>query len=170
MNLENDSWFHRNGMLSLIVWISVVSVVMILGGLATTSSVTTWYPTLNKPSFNPPSWLFGPVWTTLYMMMAVAAWLIWRQRANAMQHQGTRLFVAAFVVQLLLNLAWSIIFFGARSPMWAFFEICILWIAIATTVFLAFRLNRISAGLLVPYWAWSTFALILNLAIWQLNQ
>ncbi|QEG24962.1 TspO/MBR family protein [Mariniblastus fucicola] len=162
-------WSLKRDILSLIIWIAIVAVVMLLGGIATGSSVTTWYPTLNKPSFNPPSWLFGPVWSALYMMMAVAAWLIWRKRGDVADRDAKRWFLIAFGVQLVLNLGWSVIFFGLRSPMWAFVEICVLWIAIATTVVLSFRQNRTSGFLLLPYLAWSSFALILNLAIVRLN-
>ena len=151
------------------MWVTIVVVVMILGNIATFSSVTTWYPTLNKPSFNPPSWIFAPVWTALYLMMAVAAWLIWIHRDVADQRRGVVRFTTVFAIQLILNLGWSVIFFGFRSPGWAFVEICLLWIAIAFTVALAFGQHRVSGFLLVPYLAWTTFALVLNYAILQLN-
>lgn len=133
-----------------------------LGGFATAQSVVEWYPTLNKPSWTPPSWLFGPVWTLLYLMMAVAAWLVWR----AGNSKGA---LILFWAQLALNLAWSFLFFGARSPTLGLIDIILLWIAIAATIF-AFALhNRVAAFLLVPYLAWVSFATALNSAIYLLN-
>lgn len=133
-----------------------------LGGFATAQSVVEWYPTLNKPSWTPPSWLFGPVWTLLYLMMAVAAWLVWR----AGNSKGA---LILFWAQLALNLAWSFLFFGARSPILGLLDIILLWIAIAATIF-AFALHsRKAAFLLVPYLAWVSFATALNSAIYLLN-
>ena len=168
-NKNSNRSFLRNDLLSLATWVGIVVCVMLLGGWATFSSVNTWYPTLNKPSFNPPAWLFGPVWTALYLMMAVSVWLIWRQRRDVAKRPRVHQFTFVFCVQLLLNLAWSFIFFGLRSPAWAFVEICLLWLAIAATIGIAFRLHRVSALLLLLYLAWSTFALILNFAIYRLN-
>jgi translocator protein len=133
-----------------------------LGGFATASSVADWYPTLNKPSWTPPSWLFAPVWTVLYVMMGVAAWLVWRA-GNA------RPALFLFGVQLLLNLAWSFLFFGLRSPLAGLVCIVLLWAAIATTILAFWTKQRLAAVLMVPYLAWVSFASALNAAIFALN-
>ncbi|HQF14543.1 MAG TPA: tryptophan-rich sensory protein [Thermogutta sp.] len=137
----------------------------LLGSIATTSQVDGWYKTLNKPSWNPPSQVFGPVWTTLYILMGVAAWLVWRS-ADA---RSTWLPLALFGIQLALNAAWSWIFFKMQRPDWAFFEILILWVAIAATLVAFFRHSQLAGWLLVPYLAWVSFAAILNFTIWRLN-
>lgn len=136
-----------------------------IGSVWTSSSLETWYPSLVKPSFNPPDWIFGPVWSALYLMMAVAAWLVWQRGAPP---SGLVVWIP-FFTQLALNTAWSGIFFGLRQPGWAAAEIVFLWLAIATTI-LAFRLrSRAAAWLLVPYLAWVSFASLLNVTIWRLN-
>lgn len=137
----------------------------LLGSIATTSQVDGWYKTLNKPSWNPPSQVFGPVWTTLYILMGVAAWLVWRS-ADA---RSTWLPLALFGIQLALNAAWSWIFFKMQRPDWAFFEILILWVAIAATLVAFFRHSQLAGWLLVPYFGWVSFAAILNFTIWRLN-
>jgi translocator protein len=134
-----------------------------LGGWATSQSVTTWYPEINKPGWNPPSYVFGPVWTILYTLMAVAAWLIWQRGPQA---RGA---LVPFVIQLALNLAWSFVFFSMQSPGIAVIDILALWIAIAWTMRAFDNHSRTAAVLLMPYWAWVTFAAALNIAIWQLN-
>ncbi len=133
-----------------------------IGGFATTQSVVEWYPTLNKPSWTPPSWLFGPVWTALYIMMAVAAWLVW-------QRGDSKYALILWGGQLLLNLAWSILFFGARSPTLGLIDIIALWVAIAATIFLFAQKSRGAAFLMVPYLCWVSFATALNAAIFMLN-
>ena len=121
-----------------------------------------WYAGLVKPVWQPPAWLFGPVWTVLYIMMAVAAWLVWRA-GNA------RAALMLFGGQLLLNLAWSFLFFGARSPGLALLDIATLWLAIAATIFAFSFKSRIAAFMMVPYLCWVSFATALNAAIWTLN-
>jgi len=137
----------------------------LVGSLATASSVATWYPALDKPSWTPPDWLFGPVWTLLYMMMGVAAWLVWRGAASG----RARLPLLLFALQLLLNACWSLLFFGLRSPGLALIEIVLLWLAIAATLWAFARVRAWAALLLAPYLAWVTFAAALNLEIWRLN-
>lgn len=134
-----------------------------LGGFFTGSSVKTWFPTLRKPSWNPPSWLFGPVWTTLYTFMAIAAWLVWRADGLTLVAGGL------FAVQLMLNFAWSWLFFGLRRPDLAFGEILILWASILATMLAFWKINSSAGWLFVPYLAWVSFATILNFAIWRLN-
>lgn len=137
-----------------------------IGSWFTASSVDDWYQHLNKPNWNPPSWIFAPVWTTLYCMMAVAAWLVWR-RAGL---QGSIVAQICFGVQLILNTMWSIIFFGFQAPGWAFAEILVLWLAIAITVWQFRRFSTVAALLMIPYLGWTTFASTLNYTIWQLNK
>ena len=124
-----------------------------------------WYATLKKPSWNPPGWIFGPVWTALYTMMAVAAWLVWQRGGFAAQRRPLGL----FLVQLTLNAAWTPLFFGLHRPGLAFAEIVCLWLAIAATMVAFSPLSRAAAWLLAPYLAWVSFAAALNFALWRLN-
>jgi translocator protein len=133
-----------------------------LGSLATTPNIPTWYATLNKPTWTPPNWAFGPVWTVLYGMMAVSVWLVWRKA-------GWNMAVTIFAIQLALNLAWSFIFFGFHQPGLAFLEIVMLWLAIAATVLMFFQVSPVAASLLIPYLLWVSYAAALNFAIWRLN-
>lgn len=136
-----------------------------IGSLVTMPEIDGWYQSLVKPSWQPPRWLFGPVWTTLYILMGVAAWLVWRRRGFS----GAGAALTLFGVQLLLNIAWSYIFFGAHELLLASVEIVILWIAILATI-LAFRRHSGAAALLMlPYILWVSFASALTFTIWQLN-
>lgn len=152
-------------------WFVLVLFVMIclgtagLGAAWTNLSVGDWYATLNKPSWNPPNWVFGPVWTTLYLMMAIAAWLVWRSKGLA----DAWLPLLLFGVQLILNTAWSALFFGMRNPGIAFADIVLLWFAILATIIAFRRESNLAALLLVPYLAWVSFATALNWSIWRLN-
>jgi len=133
-----------------------------LGGLATSRTVDTWYKDLAKPSWTPPGWVFGPVWTLLYLAMAIAAWRVW-------QGQGLRWPIALFGVQLLLNAAWSWLFFGLRMPGAACVDVFLLWAAIIATTAVFWRVDLAAGVLFVPYLLWVTFAMALNFAIWRLN-
>ena len=124
-----------------------------------------WYAALEKPPFNPPNWIFGPVWTLLYAMMAVAAWRVWLRRAKA----PVVLPLFIYAVQLTLNALWSWLFFGRHAMGMAFIEIMVLWCAILATVVLFWRVSRLAGGLLLPYLAWVAFAAFLNLTLWRLN-
>lgn len=137
-----------------------------LGGLATASSVSTWYLTLNQPDITPPSWVFGPVWTMLYLMIAVAAWWIWL-KAGSLSNAGPAL--TWYVVQLMFNLSWSILFFGLQSPFYAFIDIVLLWIAIVLTMYHFFKWSNLAGFLILPYLLWVTFAAALNLQFVRLN-
>lgn len=156
----------KNG-LKLPIAVAVPLAVGALAGIATSAGVASWYPTLVKPSFNPPAWVFGPVWTVLYVMMGVAAFLVWRRGLAA---PGIRAALAMFLVQLVLNGLWSLVFFGLRRPGWALVEIVLLWLAIGGTVWLFRRVSTAAAMLLLPYWAWVSFAAVLNASIWWLNR
>jgi benzodiazapine receptor len=137
-----------------------------LNGWVTSEPVVTWYPALNKPAWNPPSWVFAPVWTTLYVMMAVAAWLVWKETSRG---SGVRLALVLYFVQLALNCFWSLLFFGARSPGWALVDIFALLAALAATTWVFFNQSRLAGALMLPYLAWVSFAAFLNFTIWQLN-
>ena len=136
-----------------------------LGALWTADGVKSWYPQLEKPSFNPPSWVFGPVWTLLYALMGASAWLVWRTGDDERSARALRL----FSIQLLLNTLWSFIFFRLRSPRWAFAEIVVLWLAIVMTLVAIWKVSRIAGLLFLPYLLWTSFALLLNFRIWRLN-
>jgi len=131
----------------------------ILGSFSTVSSVKSWYPLLNKPSFNPPSWLFAPVWTILFFLMGVALYLIWSKKNK----------ITWFWIQLVLNILWSILFFGLHLPWFAFIEIIILWFAIVKAIIEAYSFNKKAGILLLPYLAWVSFAAFLNFSIARLN-
>ncbi len=124
-----------------------------------------WYASLRKPSWNPPGWIFGPVWTALYAMMAVAAWLVWRRGGFAAQRRP----LGWFLAQLALNAAWTPLFFGLHWPGVAFAEIVLLWLAIVATLAAFRRVSRTATLLLVPYLLWVTFATVLNFTLWRLN-
>lgn len=142
-----------------------------VGGLFTARSVRTWYLTLARPSWNPPSWLFGPVWTVLYAQMAFAAWLVRRAAAKrALPDAELQPALRAWWLQLVLNVAWSATFFGARRIGASVVAIAALWAAIAATAARFGRITRAAGWLLLPYLAWTTFASALNLRIWQLNR
>ena len=136
-----------------------------LGGAITSLSVASWYPTLIKPAFNPPAQVFAPVWTVLYVLMAISAWRVWCQPQSARRTRA----LALFVVQLALNFAWSCLFFGLMAVAAAFIEIVLLWLAIVATALSFARIDRTAGWLMVPYAIWVLFAAVLNGAIWWLN-
>ena len=136
------------------------------GSVFTASSVKTWYPRLLKPAGTPPSWLFGPVWSLIYLLMAVAAWLVWRQRI----HEDVWSALALFVAQLILNGLWSFVFFGWRRPAAALIEIVVLLAAIAITAMRFAEFSRLAFWLIVPYGTWVLYASYLNFGIWRLNK
>jgi tryptophan-rich sensory protein len=147
-------------------WVALCLLVAALGSLATTPEIPGWYAQLAKPTWTPPSWVFGPVWTTLYVLMGVAAWLVWRRGGFRSQARPLTL----FLTQLALNLAWSFVFFGAHQVGWALVDILLLWVAIAATALAFSRASRPAAWLLAPYLAWVSYAAALNASIWLLNR
>lgn len=149
----------------LVGFLVVTFLAAAIGSLFTSTSVGGWYQQLARPEWRPPDWLFGPVWTTLYGMMAMAAWLVWRRGGWT----AARVPLALWILQLLLNVGWSAIFFGMREPGLAFYEIVALWLAIAVTAASFWRWSKLATWLLVPYLAWVSFASVLNFTIWQLN-
>lgn len=136
-----------------------------LGAMATTPQIDGWYRTITKPAGNPPNQVFGPVWSTLFVMIAIAAWLVWKPAG----FKDARVPLSLFGVQLVLNVGWSWIFFGLHQPGWAFVEIVILWMAILMTTIASARRSKAAGWLLVPYLAWVSFAGVLNFSIWRLN-
>ncbi len=150
--------------LGLVAFLVIFLAVSGMGGAVTATSVGTWYQTLEKPSFNPPDWVFAPVWTTLYIMMAVAGWRVWRARSKA-----SRQALIAFALQLGLNLAWSFLFFGFRQIGLALGEVVILLIAIFITTILFWRIDWLAGALLLPYLFWVVYATLLNASLWLLN-
>ena len=166
MNQESQPHSKTSLALGLAVSIVVCFSAAAIGGLATSSSVDGWFAGVNKPSWNPPNWIFGPVWSTLYLMMSIAAWLVWKNAGI----QNAKIALGWFVFQLLLNVLWSVLFFGLQQPGWAAIEIVALWLSIVITMVLFFRHSRVAVGLLIPYLLWVTFATYLNYSIWILNR
>ena len=149
---------------ALAVSLTLVFAVGGIGGWVTAGSVTSWYPTLTKPPFNPPDWVFGPVWTTLYVLMAFAAWRVWRN-LGTLRHRA----FALYGLQLALNLLWSLLFFGAHWPGAALLDIAALLAALIATLVAFGRIDRVAGLCLVPYALWVGFAAALNASIWWLN-
>lgn len=137
-----------------------------IGSAATATSVGTWYLGLNKPAWNPPGWIFGPVWTTLYILMAIAAWRVWRRSEGT----AARTTLLWFGVQLALNALWSVLFFGLQRPGLAFTEVLVFWVILAGLLVHFWRADRIAGALWAPYVAWVSFATVLNGTIWWLNR
>ena len=155
----------RGRLLGLLVFLVLVFAASAIGSVFTSMGQPEWYDTLRKPEWTPPGWLFGPVWTALYLAMAIAAWRVWTRTGWS----GLRGPLGLFFAQLVLNVAWSGIFFGLRMPGLAFFEIVMLAAAIAATSVAFWRVSRLAGWLMVPYLLWVLFASMLNLSIWQLN-
>lgn len=149
----------------LIVAIFVCFAAAALGSLVTTPQIPNWYADLAKPVWTPPSWIFGPVWSLLYLMMAVSAWQVWRQGGFA----AAKLPLTLFTIQLLLNTLWSVLFFGLQNPGAAVVEITLLWLAILATLIAFWKRSSGAGGLLVPYLAWVSYAAALNFTIWRMS-
>ncbi|HEY6914004.1 MAG TPA: TspO/MBR family protein [Paludibacter sp.] len=156
-------------MRSLITKIIVCALLCLALGTAssfsTMESISTWYQFLNKPAFNPPNWIFGPVWTILYIMMGISVALVWHT-----PHADRRKAMIFFAVQFILNLCWSFLFFNLHLPGVAYFEIMAMCISIALTIIAFYKINKTAALLLLPYLCWVLFATILNYSIWILNR
>jgi benzodiazapine receptor len=148
----------------LVMSLLIVFGIATLGGFLTNLSVDSWYPTLTKPSWTPSGATIGTVWTILYTFMGTAVWIVWRRGSG-----GRRSPMAIYAVQLLLNAAWSALFFGLRSPGLALLEIGILWVAIVATIATFWKVSKPAGALLAPYIIWVSFAGVLNAMIWQMN-
>lgn len=152
--------------LKLLVSLALPQVAGLSGALFTETGVGSWYRQLVKPSWNPPGWVFGPVWTTLYILMGIALFLVWKGDAAPSVKRPA---IALWMAQLVLNFLWTLIFFGAQEIGWALVEIIVLWVTILLTLFSFARINKTASWLMVPYLAWVSFAAILTATIWRLN-
>jgi benzodiazapine receptor len=139
----------------------------VLGSVFTAPAIPTWYAGLKKPSFNPPDWVFAPVWTTLFLLMGISLYFVWSKETPGKSKKAA---VAAFAIQLALNSLWSFLFFGLHVPLFGLLEIFVLWFFILLTLFLFYRLSRPAAFLLLPYLLWVSFATVLNYALFTLNR
>jgi len=156
----------NNKVLTLLTFIFGSIAVGSIGSLATAPAITTWYAGLIKPSFSPPNWIFGPVWTTLFALMGISAYLVWEV---GWKKKDVRLALSMFIVQFVFNVVWSFAFFALHSPILGLLDIIMLWIAIIITIMLFSKVKREAAVLLLPYIAWVSFAMVLNAAVYQLN-
>jgi tryptophan-rich sensory protein len=152
--------------LKLIGSIMICQLAGFIGSLFTTPAIPTWYKTLAKPSFTPPNSIFSPVWITLFLLMGISLFLVWQKNQKDRKVKIALLF---FAVQLVLNTFWSILFFGLKSPLWAFLEIILLWLAILLTIIKFFKVSKPAGYLLLPYILWVSFAAFLNFYLWRLN-
>jgi len=150
----------------LIISIVACQCAGIVGSVFTMRAIPTWYAALQKPPFTPPNWLFAPAWITLYLLMAISAFLVWR---TGLENRQTRRALIVFLVQLILNALWSIAFFGLESPVFGLIVIIALWIAILITIIKFFRISTIAGALMLPYIIWVSFAMVLNGSILVLN-
>lgn len=157
----------REKILSLVFSIIVCEAAGAIGSLFTAPAIPLWYASLTKPAFNPPSWIFAPVWTALFALMGIALWLILEKRPFVRKNMIWA--VGVFILQLALNILWSYFFFGQNDPGAAFVEIIFLWLAIAATIVIFYRIRRPAAYLLIPYLLWVSFAGFLNYSLWKLN-
>ncbi len=152
--------------LQLTLSIVICELAGIIGTIFTIPAIPSWYSTLQKPALSPPNWVFGPVWTLLYLLMGIAAFLVWQ---NGWHKKEVKIALGVFAVQLSLNTLWSIVFFGLQSPLWALVNIVALWLAIVATMIAFYKLSKPAMWLLVPYLLWVSFASYLNYSIWILN-
>lgn len=155
----------RNNLLALAFFVLSAEFAGILGSVFTASAIDSWYVGLVKPSFNPPNWVFGPVWTVLYLLMGVAAYLVWRVKPSKFRLYSLRL----YFFQLVLNFLWSLVFFGYKLPGVAFVEIVVLWWMILFTIYYFYKVRKLAAYLMFPYLVWVSFASVLNYYLWVLN-
>jgi tryptophan-rich sensory protein len=152
--------------IKLIVAILICEGAGVIGSIFTMSQIQTWYAGINKPSFNPPGWIFGPVWTILFLMMGIALYLVYQK---GWMNQNVKIAIAVFALQLLLNIVWSLLFFGAHSPLLALIDIIFLLVAIVFTIFQFYPISQLAGLLLIPYVLWVSFASVLNYFIVKLN-
>ena len=150
----------------LIISIVACQCAGLVGSIFTAPSIPTWYAALQKPLFTPPNWLFAPAWITLYLLMAISASIIWQR---GLSNRTIRTALTIFLIQLILNALWSVVFFGLESPLYGVIVIVGLWIAIAFTIFQFFRISTLAGSLLLPYIGWVTFAALLNVYVFILN-
>lgn len=155
-----------NSVLKAIAFVVAAELAGNIGTIFTVGAIPTWYATLIKPSFTPPNWVFGPVWTILFALMGVSAYIVYSSRADR-KRVRTALYV--FVAQFVLNVLWSVLFFGLRSPLYGLIDIITMWIAIAITISLFFRISKKAGAMLLPYIIWVSIAAALNISVFLLN-
>ena len=155
-----------NDILKLVASVILCQVAGFLGSLFTTPAIPTWYATLKKPFFNPPNWIFSPVWISLFILMGISLFFVWRRP----DHPKFKIAFIFFFVQLILNILWSVAFFGLRSPLLGLMDIVLLWIAILFTIVNFFKVSKMAGVLLLPYLLWVSFAALLNFSLWILNR
>jgi len=141
----------------------------IVGSAFTMPAIAGWYATLAKPAFSPPNWLFGPAWTVLYILMGASLYLVWSKNSTLKEAKWKSIAIKAFALQLILNVAWSVLFFGLHSPALGFVGIVALWVSIAATMHIFRKIDRKAFWLLVPYILWVSFAAALNFSVWMMN-
>ena len=161
-----DAITNKHAYWKLFITILICEAVGVLSGVITMNDISTWYSTLQKPSWNPPAYIFGPVWTALYLLMGIAWWLVIESKVSQDDKKIAHIY---FIIQLFLNFLWSILFFKFHSPDWAFVDIVLLILAVLITIFYFAKISKTAAWLLVPYIIWISFATILNYNIWILN-
>lgn len=160
--------FMKQGLaIKIIISLAVTFSAPVIASFVTAPGTSDWYANLNKPSFNPPGWVFGPVWTILYILMAVSAGLVWHKELTG---PIVRMALALYLLQLVLNGLWTPLFFGAKMPLLAFIDIVLLWAAIILTILAFVKVSRYAGLLMLPYLAWTTFAAVLNFSLWYLNR
>jgi tryptophan-rich sensory protein len=152
--------------LKLVASVIICQIAGFLGSLSTTPVIPTWYKTLNKPFFTPPNWIFSPVWISLFILMGISLFFVWRRSG----HSYFKPALLFFFVQLILNIFWSIAFFGLKSPLLGLIDIVLLWMAILFTILNFFKVSNFSGALLIPYLLWVSFAALLNFSLWILNR
>ena len=153
----------KQQILGLVVFLAACYLVASIGGFVTAPAISGWYATLPRLSWTPPNWVFGPVWTLLYTLMAIAAWLVWRRAGVT----AVAVPLTLFAVQLALNLAWTLLFFGLHRVGLAFLDIVLLWLAILATLIMCWRVTPVAGWLLLPYLLWVSYASTLNFGIWR---
>jgi len=154
-----------SNILPIIICIALPLIVGSISGIATSGNITTWFSTLNKPVFNPPSFLFGPVWTALYILMGISLFIVWMSPQGDARNYA----LVIFSIQLVLNFCWSFIFFHFKQVGWAFFEIILIWLSVLAMIIIFYRISKTAAFLQIPYLLWVSFATLLNGSIWRLN-
>lgn len=157
---------EKNKIIKLVAAVLFCQLAGIIGSIFTVSAISGWYSTIQKPLFNPPNWVFAPVWTTLFLLMGISLYLIW---IKGLEKKEIKLAVSVFGLQLALNVLWSILFFGLKNPFLALIEIILLWIAILAATILFYKISKKAGLLLIPYLLWVAFAAFLNYSIWMLN-
>lgn len=155
-----------NKIIKLIAFIVFCELAGIIGSFFTAPSIASWYASLQKPFFTPPNWVFAPVWTTLFLLMGISLYLVWEK---GLGDRKVKLAVSVFSIQLILNILWSVLFFGLQNSFLAFIEIILLWIAILATIILFYRISVKASLLLIPYIVWVSIASLLNYSVWVLN-